>query len=304
MIVADLGAAGVRDRLAGPGLAIAIGPFVVRLATRLPEIAPAIHLLYGDYPIDEGGIADFHVRLIRSPGIRARLAGLVEFRRDDMLVYIPYPRSAAVPLVEWGLNFCIYSSRHEYLILHAAVVERGGRALILPGKPGAGKSTLCAALVAAGWRLMSDEFALVRPADGLVVAVPRPISLKNESIALARTIVPDLVMGPIAEATQKGRVAHLKPPADSVARAAEPARPAWVVFPSFTAGAERRIEPLPRARAHFSLAENSFNYHVLGETGFEAQARLIETCTAWRLSYGTLDQALSFFDDLATRAAA
>ena len=68
--------------------------------------------------------------------------------------------------------------------MHAAVFERDSSAVVLPGPSGVGKSTLCAALVARGWRLLSDEVAMIRPQDGLLQPYPRPISLKNESIEM------------------------------------------------------------------------------------------------------------------------
>ena len=64
-------------------------------------------------------------------------------------------------MLEWGLNWCVAGHAHQYLMLHAAALERNGRAVILPGDPGAGKSTLTAALMLSGWRLLSDEITLV-----------------------------------------------------------------------------------------------------------------------------------------------
>ena len=43
-------------------------------------------------------------------------------------------------------------------------------AVIVPGQSGQGKSTLCAALVARGWRHISDEFALMDPASLAITA--------------------------------------------------------------------------------------------------------------------------------------
>src|SRR3546814_415588 len=134
----------------------------------------------------------------------------------------------ALPMLEWGLNWCIGAHGHQFLIIHAAVIERNGLAAILPGAPGPGKSTLTACLVHNGWRLLSDEMALVSLQDGGLTALARPISLKNRSIDLIADILPNAALSARSEDTVKGAVALLKPPTTSVERVAEPARPAWV----------------------------------------------------------------------------
>jgi len=300
--VGDLSAGDFARRLAGDGVRIVVGPFIPRFRSRIGALAAPLQLLYDAFPLADEAIADFHINLVPTRSPRRPTSPLVEFRLDDQLVFIPFPRDTALPLVEWGFNFCIFGNAHYYLIIHAAVVERDGQAVLLPGLPGAGKSTLCAALVHHGWRLMSDEFALVRPADGLLDAVPRPISLKNESIDIVRGFGPDVVLGPRSKNTFKGEVAHMRPPADSVARAGEPSRPAWIIFPAFTKGAETRLDPVSRARAHFELASNSFNYRFLGGDGFRLLVDVIEGCACHRLTYSRLDEALALFDDLARGA--
>lgn len=45
---------------------------------------------------------------------------------------------------------------------------------MLVGTTGAGKSTLCAALCADGWRLLSDEMALIEPDTGRLRGMGRP----------------------------------------------------------------------------------------------------------------------------------
>lgn len=63
--------------------------------------------------------------------------------------------------------------------VHAAVVARGGRALLVPGASGTGKSTLCVAAAALGVRVLSDEYALVDPATGLVTGWQRPVRVRR-----------------------------------------------------------------------------------------------------------------------------
>jgi HprK-related kinase A len=202
------------------------------------------------------------------------------------------------PLLEWGLNWCVATYAHQFLMLHSAVVEKHGRALLLPAWPGSGKSTLCAALVYRGWRLLSDEFGLIRPGTSAIVPFPRCIPLKNESIGILRDFAPDAVMGPIFPKTRKGDVAHLKPPAESVNRSEEAAAPALVVFPRYIPDQRARLRSLTKARAFMKLAGNAFNYELLGEQGFRTVASLIQSCDTYLFHYADLHEAVEVLDSL------
>ena len=161
-------------------------------------------------------------------------------------------------------------------------------------------STLCAALVCrGGWRLLSDELALVRLDDGLIEPLPRPISLKNASIDVIRAYAPEAVFSRSVHDTSKGTVAHVKPPSDSVARAGETARAGLIVFPAYAAGAAPLLQPIPQGRAMMQVAENAFNYTLLGEAGFHALGRLIDASASYRFSYSALDDAIEVFARLA-----
>jgi len=184
------------------------------------------------------------------------------------------------------------------LIIHAAVVEKDGCAAILPAPPGSGKSTLCAALVSQGWRLLSDELAMIRTIDGRLVPLPRPISLKNGSIDIIRRYAPQAILSRAVSDTTKGTVAHLKVPVDSIARAAEVARPAWVIFPKYEAGAAPLLEPISRARSFMRVAENAFNYSLLGASGFDALAGIIDASLSYQFTYSKLDDAIDIFSKL------
>jgi len=280
-------------RLAGEGIAIRTGPFVTRLRLPLPELAAPLHLLYADFPIDGDGLADFDI------AARRMLRGRVGFLIDGERRFAPVARGIALPMLEWAINWCIYTFAHQHLLIHAAVVEREGRALILAGPPGAGKSTLCAALVARGWRLFSDEFAVISPADGRLWPIARPISLKNDSIERIRRFAPDAVFGPVAPDTHKGRVALMRPPAQSVARVDEPAELGWIVFPNRKPEAQAALAPVSKGRAFFRLADNAFNYHFHGAAGFEAVCRMVDACVCVELTYAGLDDAVAALEGLA-----
>lgn len=298
--VGDLTTAQLEAGLAADGLAVRIGPFDCRIQASCAGLAGPLHHLYHDFPLLAGGRvlhAHVHVRDVRRwlPRPSRRIRFLVDGRapHEDM------PAGQALPVLEWGLNLVIALRFHCYLMLHAAVLERGGRALLLPAWPGHGKTTLCAALAHRGWRLLSDEFGLVRPGTRFMVPVPRPMPLKNESIEVIRHFAPDAVLGPVVPNTRKGDIAHVRPPADSVVRSAEPAPAAWLVFPRWIAGAPLTLEEMSKSEGFMQLATNAFNYELLGETAFDTVRELVSGSRCFRLVYSDLEQAVAALTRLA-----
>ena len=290
-------------RLAHGGILLRTGSFVTSVISTIPHLADGISLLYADYPLAEpGGFADFHLNFQQGVGLRRWFRPQVHFDYDGLAPFDPLPVDQVFPMFEWTMNWCVSSRAHRYLLIHAAVVEKDGVAVVMPAPPGSGKSTLCAALVCSGWRLLSDELTLVRLGSGDLVPLPRPVSLKNASIGVMRGFAPQAVFSRDVVDTVKGTIAHMKPPADSIARAAEPARPAYIVFPKYEAGAAPRLEPIAPARAFMRVAENAFNYSVLGAEGFHALAGLIEASQSFDFSYSKLDDAIAQFAGLARRA--
>jgi hypothetical protein len=63
-------------------------------------------------------------------------------------------------------------------VLHASGVVLDGRAVLLTGSPGAGKSSLAAALVRAGGRLLSDDAVALALTDGALIAHAGSVALQ------------------------------------------------------------------------------------------------------------------------------
>jgi HprK-related kinase A len=297
LIVSDLTPRHLRQRLSGAGLCLRTGPVVTNIRSQLDAVSDGLALHYAGHDVeDAAGFADFHVSVERPRSLRRWISPQVLFTFDDASTFAPLPDGQGFPMLEWGLNWCISSHCHQFLVIHAAVLERGGKALLLPAPSGSGKSTLCAALAFNGWRLLSDELALLDPARGHVVGLARPISLKNESIEAIRAFAPEAVFGAVVHDTTKGSVVHVRPPGSAVSRAAEAALPAWVVSPRFEPGTEAHLDPWPKARAFMDLVDGSFNYHVHGRDGFAALCRLVDSVDCYRFSYGRLEDAVRLFD--------
>jgi hypothetical protein len=274
------------------GLLVPVGPFLVNVRSDLPGVAEHLELLYSDYSINSGEGGHFQLTLTGGAALHRWWRPQVRLVIDGSVPYLPLPLNLAGGVLEWGFNYGIGNFAARFVAVHAAVVERNGRALILSAPSSSGKSTLCAALVLAGWRLFSDEFALIDVVTGEIVPAPRPISLKEAAIDIIRRRGPGAVFSKGGVDVEKQRFVHMRPPADSVHRAAERARPGAIIAPRYTAGAPTTIEPITRARALIGLTGQSFNYTLIGADGYRALARLAGACDAYRLEYSDLDDVL------------
>jgi HprK-related kinase A len=299
MRLSALPAREVSARMRREGLAFRIGGASVRLKSSLSTVVSAVTAMYADYPlIDDDTFIDFPISIERPFGWRRWIYPQVKFFLDGRSPFKPLPLSQAFPMLEWGLNWCVANHFHHYLILHAAMLEKGGQAVIMPGQPGSGKSTLCAALVCSGWRLLSDEMTVISIADGKLVPFPRPVSLKNESIEVIRNFSREAEIGPVYVDTRKGAIAHMKPPPASVVLGGKAVSPAWIVSPRYLAGAQGNMVATPKSRIFMHLAENAFNYHILGQEAFKLLGDIVDRCDCYRYVYSDLDQAVASFDAL------
>lgn len=102
----------------------------------------------------------------------------------------------------------------ERVFVHAGSVALNGRALLLPGRSHAGKTTLTEALLRAGASYLSDEYAVLDP-EGFVHPYARPLRLRHGG---HHRQVPAAAYGAevIDHALPVGLVAHLRYEPDAV----------------------------------------------------------------------------------------
>ena len=286
--------------LSGPGLGVQIVPFSALVGTDIGSLTEPLYRLYEDYPLlPQDSVYSFHARLQKRRASPRFYRRLVRFSVDGRTPHEDMPATQALPVLEWGLNLVVALRCQCFLMLHSAVLERNGRALLLPAAPGDGKTTLCAGLAHRGWRILSDEFGLIRPDSREMTPIPRPMALKNESIEIIREFAPDAHIGPATPNTRKGTVAHVKPTAESIARQAEVAPASMVVFPRWVAGAQLSLQEMTKGEGFLRLATNAFNYELLGEAAFRTVCDVVSGARCYRLVYTDLEEATARLGELA-----
>ncbi len=283
-------------------LTLAIGPVAFRVGSAWRAPIDALASLYAGYAAPEDGACDFTVRLEPETMWRRWVRPSVAIRGDYILPdAAPLPLGMGLLAAEMGMNLQMALGQKRHLLLHAASVEKDGRALILTGESGAGKSTLAALLGERGWRLMGDEFALLDMATGALRAFPRAISLKNGAISVMEREVIPTRFGPRIENTPKGTIRHMRPEADAIARMDEPARPALILFPRFGEAAAAR--GVGQAEVFMRLTQASTNYVALGRAGFDALTGLVGAVPSAAIDYPDTDAALDMVETLWKAAA-
>jgi hypothetical protein len=175
------------------------------------------------------------------------------------------PRVAGATVI-WRLN-AIAGESTDHVLLHAACVAApSGGAVLLPGGPGAGKSTLTAACVRAGLSYLSDELAAVDRRTGTIAPYAKPLGLAAERLVVASSL------GSVADG---------------------PAVPAALVFPRYEPGADLSEVPLDPGWALLALAAHATNLGVLGGAALAWLAGLALTCPPSQLTHGDATQAVA-----------
>jgi len=140
----------------------------VAIGHGVPALA---HALFQSYPRAEHG----ELRYELSAG---------ELRRDGKRLVVDDPQDL-VPRFEMDLYEQVLARAEAAWILHAAALAVNGKALVLCGASGAGKTTLTLALAARGLRLLTEELVSIDSA-GTVRGLPRPMHVPANSPQRAR----------------------------------------------------------------------------------------------------------------------
>lgn len=299
MRLAELAISQTRECLAHSGLVLIAPPFSFRIRSQYRQIADALMIAYANHEIaSPNSLIDFDLLMRPVDGLRRFIRPLMNLEIDGHPPFDPLPANQVFPLLEWGMNWCVTSTAHHWVMCHSAVLAKGDLAVILPAPPGSGKSTLCAALMLSGWRLLSDEMALIDPETLALNPFVRPVSLKNASIDLISIKYGQALLTPKVHDTIKGTVAHLQPTLDSIRAAEKPAQPRWLIFPKYQIDTALSLLPMAKSEAMVELARNTFNMAALGPKAFRTLNAVVDHCDCFRLEYSDLDEAIGRFDGL------
>ena len=183
----------------------------------------------------------------------------------------------------------------DHLVLHAGGVEHDGFGLVFPGAMEAGKTTLTAALVRAGFGYLTDEAVAIDRENLRIHPYPKPLSIDRGAWPLFPELEPRVDLATDAYKADQWQV----PPADIRADPlGEPCAVSVIVFTRYEDGIETSIEPLRRGEALVELAKNTYRFDAQGSAALDVLAELVRPAACYRLTSGDLDAAIAAATDL------
>lgn len=106
-----------------------------------------------------------------------------EVSQDGVPMTPSVGRGIAVEILDAQMRMAVATMSPRGAFIHAGCVAVDGRAVVLPGRSFAGKTTLVAEMIRRGATYLSDEFAVLDE-DGLVHPYPKPLSIRPPEATL------------------------------------------------------------------------------------------------------------------------
>lgn len=158
------------------GCTLLIWGIYVRVHADSPEVTRLFSSIYSRFIVAAPHSAEVDFFVLRRDPDNGRPVCYIAGARYELSDTIRYISQAELILFRYLLEQTV-----DYVVLHAAVVKKDSRAIVLYGQSGFGKTTLALELLQRGYGFMSDEFCPIRLSDSMIEPFERLVGLKPTS---------------------------------------------------------------------------------------------------------------------------
>ena len=260
------------------------------LAIKYPSsVAALIEFLYQDASTDPAAIPDVTLT-IDTDGDQLSLQQGTQslYRGDD-------ESELATTLIQQTIYHLIDKNK-DGMALHAAALSINGKGIILPGASGRGKTTLSTWLATRGYNYLTDEYVFIKENTNTIQAFSRPPNVKVKGIDALDSYFD--INAHEGQTIRSSQVAMIPPRLLNPNNKKEEAVVSLIVFPNYKKGVEYELEKLSKARAGLTLMECLVNARNLNGHGFSEATRLVRDTPAYLLTYSSVDQLSSQFQEI------
>ncbi len=308
-LTAQLAAAGFLDRIAEPSAASVVVLDTIQPVAGAPLLlsfrnGPCVGVYCDDAdlkPLLNAALAPLRLGTKAKPDVRLDVRGSdynYQIDRDGDAIASDVPLHVARRVVLQATLMALFEPGMVATILHASSVSLDGRAIVLAGATGSGKSTLTMSLVAAGFGYIADDLTALDDKGERVSTFPVAASIKSGSWPMAGELFPRLLECETHQAgTRSVRyldLVHHAAPADATPVGA-------IVFPQYRPDEPQSAERLTPEAALGQLLQTGSEI-VGAERSMQPLATLVNTTPAWHLNYSDIRWAEAQIRNMATAA--
>lgn len=276
----------------------------VCVKTNMKGIADLLRTTYSAFPSTNGHSSgkskESHYSVIEKRRKNPEQKRFLIFQ-DHRMVYQTQDRDPLVPYLKWFVNNDVLDHLTSYYQLHAGVVSRDGKGIILPGPSRSGKTTLVLGLLMNGFRYLSDEFALIDPKTQQVIPFPRNLYLYKSRDA-----------APVLSLSENGKETASKLSyAEStfsflfhvpVEQRGEPCPVNYVIFPTYSPGEKPRLTKMSKGSALLGMIKASLNFFDHSKSATDILVDLLQNADCYSLTTGHLRSTVDLLLDLSDHA--
>jgi hypothetical protein len=183
------------------------------------------------------------------------------------------------------VNLEAFRQTGDFFLVHAgAVATPSGEGVLLPGGSGAGKTTLVAALVRAGFGYLSDEAGAIDPVTRRLYPYPRALGVKKGAFGL----FPELAEKNGSALIKHER--HVLP--ERIGPLGGPCHVRFVIAHQYETGATTEVTPIGTAAMVMELARNAWNLGTYGGRSLTLLSEAVRGAKGYKLFSGSLDESV------------
>jgi hypothetical protein len=222
-------------------------------------------------------------------------SGVLTLHVDDAWIGDIERPSWLLSYLTWHVNREVVARSTNWVLVHAAAASCDGIGVLLPARPEAGKTTLVAGLIRAGFDYLTDEAAAINADTLNIDPYPKPLSIDRGAWAVLGGAVSQ--PNGVADRFFVGQ-RQVNPCSIRENSISDSVVPSLVVFPEYVEGSPTVLEPLSGTQGLLRLLQNTFDFARNGPRNLSVLAELVRQSACYRLVNGDLGEACSVISRL------
>lgn len=218
--------------------------------------------------------------------------------QNNRILYKTVDPLRLLPFLEWHLNNTTLAKLDNYLQVHAGVIAKNGKGIILPASTEGGKTTLIIGLMMRGFKYLSDEVALIDPRTHNIFSFPKNLCLKEGAFNLFDPLRIGIQSKEYYVRSSKGRVCFINPERITPNAIGCPCEVAFLIFPHYNPSNPLELKKISKSEAVLNMAKRLLNLPYFQGEWLDILVELAKKAECYNISVNNLPDTVELISHL------